>query len=154
MISDYYSIDDILLSQELVPVTFDHDAARMNYLAQSQDLSKGTKVQVPLWLAQGFLFENQAKIGLPEYLEEKKQDSMIADPENFNLQQTPKYYEVGKLLVRLEYVVLQYQQKIFGNYKQNWHTITDVISRTHMANSKRKNSKKCSFKRQNKCSGG
>jgi hypothetical protein len=33
MITDYYSIDDILLSQERVPVTFEHNAVRMNYLA-------------------------------------------------------------------------------------------------------------------------
>ncbi len=52
---DYFDIDTILAQQETVPLEIARPLARMGFLdptKKANDLLAGTKVQVPLWMAE------------------------------------------------------------------------------------------------------
>ena len=50
---DYYDIEQILATEERVPVTFNCDAQGLGYLVHGveEDLTEGTKLELPFWLA-------------------------------------------------------------------------------------------------------
>ena len=51
--SGYYDLDNILMEQELVPLSFKYDAFRLGFLhrtSDGEDLRAGQRVELPLWL--------------------------------------------------------------------------------------------------------
>ena len=109
--SDYWNIDDILAEEELVPTTFKSDAHNLGYLDQmahnaqlnktkvstedkSATLKKGSKVDIPLWLAIALAQRDIVGLRNPLYLSEKYLNLLEADSDVVNLRtQSPHIYE-------------------------------------------------------------
>ena len=77
--SQYFSLDDILASQERIPLTIKQDLPQLGFLdSQSHHqndptiLSNGTKLELPLWMAKSLKAQGRAKLDLPQRSRQKK----------------------------------------------------------------------------------
>ncbi|KAL3286852.1 hypothetical protein HHI36_001340 [Cryptolaemus montrouzieri] len=98
---NYFSIDDILATQERIPCKFSVNVPKLGILNPSsdeKDLKAGTELELPLWLVQGLSTGRQPAV-VPElpnvykegYREILKADACAVDLHKFNLY----YYEFG-----------------------------------------------------------
>jgi len=98
---NYYSIEDILATQERTPCKFLQNVPRMGRLnpsTEDRDLKIGTELELPLWLAldcstgrQPIVAPDLPKIYKEAYREILKADATAVDLHKFNL----NFYEVG-----------------------------------------------------------
>ena len=105
---NYFSIEDILATQERVPVEISTDLPNLGFLdqgADSPDLARGTKLELPYWCVEG-LKSNQARsylqVDIPKTFKEVFREIMSADPLVVDLHKMgPYYYEFGRHLIKL-----------------------------------------------------
>ncbi|SPQ96978.1 GINS subunit domain-containing protein [Plasmodiophora brassicae] len=109
--NDYYSLDAIERDAAVVSCVFAIDAAGLGYLeamatghgtaaiGESSTLKKGTKVDLPLWLALPLAKRRMVTMSLPPYLSHRFRTSLMADPPSVNLaDRCPAFYGVGSTL--------------------------------------------------------
>mmetsp|Transcript_126584 Transcript_126584/g.253092 ORF Transcript_126584/g.253092 Transcript_126584/m.253092 type:complete len:208 (-) Transcript_126584:124-747(-) len=106
--SDFWDVDEILAEQHEVTVRPLHDIVGAGILypnatgAGQQDLTEGTKVQVPFWLAQGFVRRKTADLELPTMYGQSAQEDLQRDAAVCRLGDKSQYYfEVGIRLASL-----------------------------------------------------
>ncbi|GBG25839.1 DNA replication complex GINS protein PSF3 [Hondaea fermentalgiana] len=99
MASAYYDLDAILAEEERVPTTFLSDAQDLGILDSSSDnddLSRGTKAELPLWLATTLAERIWVKLELPRCYQSRFRTYLLADPTVVALsERSPTYYETG-----------------------------------------------------------
>lgn len=97
--SSYYDLDAILAEEERVPTTFLSNAQDLGMLDSSSDgndLSKGTKSELPLWLATTLADRVWVKLELPRCYQARFRTYLMADPTVVNLcERSPNFYETG-----------------------------------------------------------
>ncbi|KAK9503131.1 hypothetical protein O3M35_011761 [Rhynocoris fuscipes] len=100
--NNYFSIPDILASQERLPCTFTRNVSFLGELDPSCDgpmLLQGTSLELPYWLASALIKDNIVSMELPKAYKETFRDVLKADASVVDLQKTSKYfYEYGKLV--------------------------------------------------------
>ncbi|CAM9848663.1 unnamed protein product [Choristocarpus tenellus] len=105
MSGTYYDLDTILSEEERVPCIFTLDAVGMGMLdptTADDDLTKGTKVEFPLWMARYLYFKAMVDLELPKHYTEKFREQLDAGPGAVNLREKSKYYyEIGGVLAGL-----------------------------------------------------
>ena len=101
--NNYFSLDDILASQERIPLTIKHDIAHLGFLdpqshhqADPSILMTGTKLEVPLWMAKDFKSRGRAKLELPPTWNLRQRQITSADPNVLDLHKLgPYFYQTG-----------------------------------------------------------
>ncbi|PWA24760.1 hypothetical protein CCH79_00010155 [Gambusia affinis] len=110
MEDNFLSLDDILLSQERLPVRTECVFPRLGFLeksSDSQDIPEGTKMELPLWLCKG-LYEKKRKVlsvELPKIYKEGWRTVFTADPNVVDLHKMgPYYYGLGSQMLHFDNV--------------------------------------------------
>ncbi|KAI1904546.1 hypothetical protein AGOR_G00006750 [Albula goreensis] len=105
MEENFLSLDDILLSHERLPCRTESAFPRLGFLEKSsdnRDISEGTKMEMPLWLAKG-LYERTRRVlsvELPKVYREGWRTVFSADPTVVDLHKMgPYYYGLGSQLL-------------------------------------------------------
>ncbi|CAG5124127.1 unnamed protein product [Candidula unifasciata] len=108
MTNNYFSLDDILASQETIPCTFNVKVATMGYLDQSTsdvDINMGTKLDLPFWLAK-YLHKGSrgiVSVDTPKTYKEGYRHIFTADPNVVDLYRLgPYFYLFGEKLLSLQ----------------------------------------------------
>ena len=104
---NYFSIEDILATQERVPCEVETDLKNLGFLdpgSDNQDLARGTKLELPYWCVDG-LRSNQSRsyltVDIPKTFKEVFREIMSADPLVVDLHKLgPYYYEFGRHLIK------------------------------------------------------
>merc|ERR1712098_248615 len=123
---NYFSIEDILATQERVPCQVESDLKNLGFLdpgSDNPDLARGSKMELPFWMVEG-LRSNQARnyvsVDIPKTFKEVFREIMSADPLVVDLHKMgPYYYEFGRHLIKLS--------------QTEGEAIGESISRTFMA---------------------
>jgi GINS complex subunit 3 len=101
----YYDIEDILAGEERIKCTFLTDAADCAFLDPSclqDDLKSGTKVELPLWLAETLVNRGDVNMEIPVYLSTRFRRMIQAGPASVNLREFSVYFfEVAKHILPL-----------------------------------------------------
>ncbi|KAK3900222.1 hypothetical protein C8A05DRAFT_36148 [Staphylotrichum tortipilum] len=108
----YYDIDSILTQSEKIPCTFQLDIPDLGYLdnTPTQPLKAGTKVNLPLWLAEMLVIANSGDaegksfvtFDLPPALGNDVVQALKADPRAVPLRdQSPHFYGLGTHMMDL-----------------------------------------------------
>ena len=141
---NYFSIEDILATQERVPCEVETDLKNLGFMdpgSDNPDLARGTKLELPYWCVEG-LRSNQARsylaVDIPKTFKEVFREIMSADPLVVDLHKMgPYYYEFGRHLIK--------QSQTEGRYKNTkvlssriiryvaGEAIGESISRTFMS---------------------
>ena len=106
---DYFSLHDILAEQERIPVITNEDLPKLGFLDPSTSalngtLNKGTKLELPLWMAKSLKARNRAQLRMPPNFSDKKRQIVAADPDAVNLQHYgPHFYESGSCITNFTY---------------------------------------------------
>ena len=104
---DYFSLTDILAEQERIPVVTNEDLPKLGFLdlstsSKNGTLMKGTKLELPLWMAKTLKSKNRATLSMPPSFTDRKRQIVHADADAVNLHQLgPNYYESGRHLMKL-----------------------------------------------------
>ncbi|XP_063851080.1 DNA replication complex GINS protein PSF3-like [Scylla paramamosain] len=103
---NYYSLEDILATNEKLPCKFEKTVVGMGYLdssGRSKDLEKGTKLELPLWLAAALGPRRKlVTCHLPRAFNERYREILRADATIVDLQGlAPYFYEFGRHLLPL-----------------------------------------------------
>ena len=107
---DYFSIADVLSSQQRVPCVFELPVYRMGFLNPSSDgehLQVGTKMELPLWLAKVLSARRRqvVSVELPKVYHEAQREILGADPNAVDLcKLAPHYYSFGTKLLNLRFL--------------------------------------------------
>jgi len=104
---NYFSIEDILATQERVPCEVETDLKNLGFMdpgSDNPDLARGTKLELPYWCVEG-LRSNQARsylaVDIPKTFKEVFREIMSADPLVVDLHKMgPYYYEFGRHLIK------------------------------------------------------
>ncbi|KAJ8252168.1 hypothetical protein COCON_G00214800 [Conger conger] len=106
---NFFSLDDILLSQERLPCRTDTTFPRLGFLEKSndsRDIPEATKMEMPLWLAKG-LYERKRRVlsvELPKVYREGWRTVFNADPTVVDLHKMgPYYYGLGSQLLHFQH---------------------------------------------------
>ena len=107
--SQYFSLDDILASQERIPLTIKQDLPQLGFLdSQSHHqndptiLSNGTKLELPLWMAKSLKAQGRAKLDLPQTWSLSQRQIYTADPNVLDLHKYgPFFYQSGCHVLKL-----------------------------------------------------
>uniref|UniRef100_A0A2C9K320 DNA replication complex GINS protein PSF3 n=1 Tax=Biomphalaria glabrata TaxID=6526 RepID=A0A2C9K320_BIOGL len=103
----YFSLDDILASQEKVPCTFNTQVSNMGYMDQSTtdtNIVSGTKLELPFWLAKSLDRGSRSIINIdtPKNYKEVYRQIFTADPNVVDLHKLgPYFYLFGGKLISL-----------------------------------------------------
>jgi len=104
---DYWDIDDILSEQLEVSAKSEHSIIGGAILSKEatglKDLPEGAKVQLPFWLARGFMRRNWAmNVDLPLMFSPTVIEDLQRDPTIFRLaDKWPYYFELGMRIAPL-----------------------------------------------------
>ncbi|CAN0202822.1 unnamed protein product [Discosporangium mesarthrocarpum] len=105
MTDTYFDLDNILSEEERIPCVFNLDAVGMGMLdptSVDEDITQGTKVEFPMWMARYLHLKAMVDIELPKHYADKARDQLDAGAGAVNLRnKSPFYYEVGGVLARL-----------------------------------------------------
>ncbi|GFY66104.1 DNA replication complex GINS protein PSF3 [Trichonephila inaurata madagascariensis] len=100
----YFSIDDILATNERIPCKFEVDVNKLGFLDPSsgnQDLAKGTKLEMPLWMAQALHRKRLITMDIPRMYREAYREILNADATVVDLHKIgPYFYHLGLYLSR------------------------------------------------------
>ena len=94
----YFSIEDILATQERVPCQVESDLKNLGFLdpgSDNQDLGRGTKLELPLWMVEGltdYKARNYITVDVPKTFKEVFREIMSADPLVVDLHKMGLYY--------------------------------------------------------------
>ncbi|KAI8871635.1 GINS complex subunit Psf3, partial [Ramicandelaber brevisporus] len=94
---DYYDIDDILAEQMPIPCTFNFSVSGLASLQPDENvLPKGTKVELPFWLASNLAFPEYVSVDLPSTYSKKTRNKLNASFISVNFHSLcPYYYRLG-----------------------------------------------------------
>jgi len=113
---NYFSLDDLLATQERVPLTAVGDVRGLGFLdpsscvagtaSSSSVLAAGSKVEVPLWMASALAKSSRTasvQVGMPEIFEAKNKSRLQADPRVLQLPRLGPhhFYETGRHLLKV-----------------------------------------------------
>lgn len=105
---NYFNVDDILASQQRVPVHFEMTVYRLGFLNHSSNeehLQPGLKMEVPFWLAKvlGSRKRQIVDVDLPKCYKEQQRNILSADANVVDLYKLqPYYYSMGLKLMCFE----------------------------------------------------
>ena len=106
--SRYFSIDDILTSQQKVPVQFEVSVYRLGFLnpsANEEDLQAGLKLELPFWLAKVLGKRNIVNVELPKQYRKGQREILRADAKVVDLyKQGPYFYGLGMQLLSFNHL--------------------------------------------------
>eukprot|EP00927_Polykrikos_kofoidii_P042361 TRINITY_DN3625_c0_g2_i1.p1 TRINITY_DN3625_c0_g2~~TRINITY_DN3625_c0_g2_i1.p1 ORF type:complete len:205 (-),score=41.50 TRINITY_DN3625_c0_g2_i1:55-669(-) len=132
---DYWDIDEILSEELEVTVRPWHSITGGGMLVATddgrapKDLPQDTKVQVPFWLAQGFVRRVTMDLDVPEIygdsaLEDLQQDAIVCRLRD----KTPYYFQIG---VRTATLVKQpsIERALFAGLSTRWKQIVTLLSK-------------------------
>lgn len=102
---NYFSLGDILATQERVPCVVDTELHNLGFLdpgADSQHLAPGTRLEIPFWMMEGMRASKQyLSMELPKTYKEVYREISFADPLVLDLHKLgPHYYEFGRYLMK------------------------------------------------------
>ncbi|CAL1289604.1 unnamed protein product [Larinioides sclopetarius] len=101
---EYFSIDDILATQERIPCKFEVGVHKLGFLDPSSgnpDISKGTKLEIPLWMAQALQSRRIILTDIPRVYREAYREILNADATVVDLHKMgPYFYHLGLYLLR------------------------------------------------------
>ncbi|XP_014485589.1 PREDICTED: DNA replication complex GINS protein PSF3 [Dinoponera quadriceps] len=101
---DYFSLTDILCTEERLSCKVEVTLPRLGFLdlsSESEDLKPGTKLELPLWLAQPLNISREpiVSIDIPKTYKEGYREILLADACTVVLNKwNPFYYELGMYL--------------------------------------------------------
>ncbi|XP_064394504.1 DNA replication complex GINS protein PSF3-like [Halichondria panicea] len=107
---DYFSIDDILSSDQRVPCQFELPIYRLGFLDPStsnEHLESGTKLELPFWLAKVLCTRKKliVSVELPKAFREGQRDILSADAKVVDLYKLgPFYYSLGVKLLCFDHL--------------------------------------------------
>lgn len=107
---DYFSIDDILASDQRVPCQFELPVYRLGFLDPStnqEHLEVGTKLELPFWLAKALCSRKKqiVSVELPKAYREAQRDILSADAKVVDLYRLgPFYYSLGVKLLSFNHL--------------------------------------------------
>ncbi|XP_077281770.1 DNA replication complex GINS protein PSF3 [Temnothorax americanus] len=105
-VPDYFSLTDILCTEERISCKVEVSLPRLGFLdlsSESEDLKPGTKLELPLWLAQPLnrVKESIVSVDIPKTYKEGYREILLADACTVVLNKwNPYYYELGMYLRR------------------------------------------------------
>ncbi|XP_034245609.1 DNA replication complex GINS protein PSF3 isoform X2 [Thrips palmi] len=108
-VPNYFSIPDILATQEKVPCTFEVQVKHLGFLdpgSDKRDIEVGTNIELPFWMASVLKTQRPAiaDVGLPKIFKESYRDILKADPVVVDLHKlAPYFYEFGMSLCMLNH---------------------------------------------------
>lgn len=108
-LDSYFSIDDILTTQERLPCKFEVDVPRLGFLdpgADSENLASGTKMELPLWLAKAISGRRAMSVSteLPKQYREGYREILSAEASVVDLHKLgPFYYGFGSQLLQFDH---------------------------------------------------
>ena len=104
----YFSLEDILATQERVPCKVEKDLPALGFLdpgSDNADLDQGSRLELPYWMAEGLrsnVDRNYVTIEVPKTLKEGFREIMRADPMVVDLYKLgPYYFEFARHLIKL-----------------------------------------------------
>ncbi|ORZ39525.1 hypothetical protein BCR44DRAFT_39982, partial [Catenaria anguillulae PL171] len=105
--NEYYDLDAILADQQSIPCTFKCKVPGLGYLQGSEaeeDILEGTKLNLPLWLAEGLLSEESQSIApnLPKAFSEpilRQLDASAPSVDLHNL--SPYFFRFAEKFIRM-----------------------------------------------------
>jgi len=103
---NYFSLEDILVTQERVSVTVQGDLQKLGFLDPSSEdevLRGNTKLDVPLWVVDGMNAGRKTYMSaqVPKTLKETQREILLADPNIVNLHRIgPHYFEFGRHVMK------------------------------------------------------
>ncbi|KAK2190338.1 hypothetical protein NP493_84g05066 [Ridgeia piscesae] len=106
---NYFSIDDIIATQEKIPCKFEVAVPHLGYLDQSsdsEDVAVGTKLELPYWLAQSLCGRRKhtVSVELPKVYRESYREIFDADATVVDLHKLgPYFYLFGTRLLHFEH---------------------------------------------------
>lgn len=100
--NNYFSLEDILASQERIPVTTKQDLPQLGFLdpqshyqIDPNNLAAGTSLELPLWMVKG-LTTRRAQVELPKTWSLSQRQIINADPNVVDLHKLgPHFYQTG-----------------------------------------------------------
>ena len=107
---DFFNIDDILSSQQKLPVQFELPVYRLGFLnsnSNEEHLEVGTKMELPFWLAKVLCSRRRqiVSVELPKAYREAQRDILSADANVVDLYKLgPYYYSMGIKLLYIEHI--------------------------------------------------
>lgn len=101
---EYFSIDDILATNERMPCKFELAVKKIGFLDPSSgnpDLAQGTKLELPLWMAQALQNRRIISVEIPKVYREAYREILNASANEVNLHKMgPYFYHFGLYLLR------------------------------------------------------
>ncbi|GIY88987.1 DNA replication complex GINS protein PSF3 [Caerostris darwini] len=101
---EYFSIDDILATNERIPCKFEVGVHKLGFLDPSNgnsDLARGTKLEIPLWMAQALRSRRIISMDIPRVYREAYREILNADASVVDLHKMgPYFYHFGLYLLR------------------------------------------------------
>lgn len=106
--NNYFSLEDILASQERVPITTKQDLPQLGFLdPQSHyqidptNLAAGTTLELPLWMVKDLKARGRAQVELPKTWSLSQRQIIHADPNVVDLHRLgPHFYQTGCHIVK------------------------------------------------------
>jgi len=104
--ANYFSLEDILATQERVPITVQGDLQNLGFLDPSSEdtvLRGNTKLELPLWVIDGMNAGRKTHMltHVPKTLKETQREILLADPSIVNLHRIgPHYFEFGRHVMK------------------------------------------------------
>ncbi|KAJ8500000.1 hypothetical protein OPV22_010552 [Ensete ventricosum] len=95
----YYDMDDILMEDEPISVVFQvgaHGCGLLDPGSETNDIEKGTKMDLPYWLAHQLHLRQAVSISVPASFSQKTKKEIQADAACVDLKgRCPYFYELG-----------------------------------------------------------
>lgn len=103
----YFSIDDILATNERVPCRFEVAVNKLGFLdpsSESPDIAQGTKLDLPFWLAQSLHRQRIISVDMPKIYREAYREILNADANVVDLHKMgPYFYQFGLHLLGFQH---------------------------------------------------
>ena len=107
--NNYFSIEDILASQERIPVTTMQDLPQLGFLdpqafynTDRTTLTSGTKLELPMWMTKSLKGRGRLQVELPKTWNLSQRQIIKADPNVVDLHRLgPHFYQTGCHVVKL-----------------------------------------------------
>ncbi len=132
---DYLDIDDILASEQKVPVEFVTTVHRLGFLNSSsteENLNEGLKMELPFWLAKKLATRTSNRlpivsIDLPSCYNRRHRDILSADANVVDLHgKQPYYYSLGLKLVQCNHLEsMDLTQSLLETFLNRFRKIMD-----------------------------
>ena len=101
--NNYFSFEDILASQERIPITMKQDLPQLGFLdpqshyqSDPTNLAAGTTLELPLWMVKSLTARGRAQVELPRSWTLSQRQIINADPNVVDLHKFgPHFYQTG-----------------------------------------------------------